>query len=85
MMARWGIDNSPRVVESQVQAIMAGELADPTESTLGSRVEAVARMDAESDLRRGARRKSSELARMLGVTKRTIERYRAKIRLYTLG
>lgn len=80
------INNSSQVVEQQVREIMAGDLPDPSESTLGSRIEAVARMDAEWIQRyRDRQPRAEDLAVMLGVTKRTIERYRAKIRLYTLG
>lgn len=81
---RYQINNSPEVIEQQVLDIMAGDLPYPTESTLGSRVEAVARLDA-LHTNRGTRPKADSLAAMLGVTKRTIERYRHKIRAYTLG
>lgn len=85
MSPRYQINNSPRVIEQQVREIMSGDLADPTESTLGSRVEAVARLD-EMYHKQGSRRpRADHLAAMLGVTKRTIERYRRKIRMYTLG
>lgn len=82
---RYQINNSPTVIETQVEDIMSGDLADPTESTLGSRVEAVARLDAMYAERGRGRPKADTLATMLGVTKRTIERYRHKIRAYTLG
>ena len=76
---RYQLNNSPRVIEQQVEEIMRGDLPDPTESTLGSRVEAVFRLDQQGRMR------GEDLARLLGVTKRTIERYRHKIRADTLG
>ena len=82
---RYQVNNSPKVIESQVREIMAGDLPDPTEATLGSRIEAVARLD---DAHVGAgqpKLKTEELARRLGVTTRTIERYRRRLRLYSLG
>lgn len=81
-----GVNNSTMVIESQVKEIMAGDLPDPTESTYGSRVEAVARLDALGQARyQGRRPRAEDLAAMLGVQKRTVERYRAKIRAFTLG
>lgn len=81
-----GVNNSPLVVERQVQEIMAGDLPDPSESTMGSRIEAVARLDAQWNGRyRDERPRAEDLAVLLGVQKRTIERYRAKIRAFTLG
>lgn len=85
MPIRYQINNSPKVIEQQVREIMSGDLADPTESTLGSRIEAVARLDAMYAEQGPRRPKADNLAAMLGVTKRTIERYRHKIRMYTLG
>lgn len=82
-MAR--INNSPEVIEWQVKEIMAGDLPDPTESTMGSRIEAVARLESEWRTRyRGERPTCASLAVLVGVSERTIERYRAKIRAFTL-
>lgn len=85
MSTRYGVNNSMRVVESQVREIMAGDLPDPTESTLGSRIEAVARLDSMADEHGSRRPKADSLAVMLGVTRRSVERYRRRVRLFTLG
>jgi hypothetical protein len=85
MAVRVGVNNSMLVVDRQVKEIMAGDLPDPTESTLGSRLEAVMRLDGEWVQRYGHRPRAEDLAAMLGVQKRTVERYRAKIRAFTLG
>lgn len=82
---RYQVNNSPRIIEAQVAEIMAGDLPDPTEATLGSRVEAVARLDADADARGVRPLPTATLAGLLGVTTRTIERYRQRIRLYSLG
>ena len=82
---RYMVNNSPRVIEAQVREIMAGDLPDPTEATLGSRLEAVAQIDAMCVANGRHRPSTQSLATLLGVTTRTIERYRRRLRLYSLG
>lgn len=75
-------NRSLRVSELEVTEILRGHRTYPTETTLGSRIEAVRRLDARYDR---PRPKADALADLLGVTKRTVERYRQKIRTDTLG
>ena len=75
-------NRSMRVDELEVTEIIRGHRTYPTETTLGSRLEAVRRLDSNWGR---ARPKAEDLAELLGVTKRTIERYRHMIRADTLG
>lgn len=75
-------NRSMEVDEFEVREILRGHRSYPAETSLGSRIEAVRRLD--SNFHR-SRPRAEDLAELLGVTTRTIERYRRKIRADTLG
>lgn len=75
-------NRSLRVDDFEVQEIIRGHRSYPLDTSLGSRIEAVRRLDSRFDR---PRPRAEDLADLLGVTKRTIERYRRKIRTDTLG
>lgn len=75
-------NRSMAVSEFEVAEILQGHRPDPVETTLGARIEAVRRLDSRFGTRRP---KADDIAGLLGVTKRTVERYRHKIRTDTLG
>lgn len=81
-MAVRGVNRSWEVDESEVRDILNGHRTHPGQTALGSRIEAVRRLDEKHRIKRMP---AGLLADLLGVTTRTIERYRAKIKADTLG
>lgn len=75
------VNRSYEVSETDVAEILRGHRTYPGQTSLGSRIEAVRRLDA----RPGPRLSGDEVAALLGVNRRTVERYRRKIRTDSLG